>query len=188
MWLASVAQSAAQAPVDYNSPENHWGAPPGGVGGVGVPYDNRPAVLQETMGPASLLSRRAVFGKPCIAGEWQHAWNSEQGREPAFPWKQTEQLGQGVGSGIDSTVGLNQVHCRRQRRKSDPKFGDPRLVLKRDKPQLVFPVPPLRDRYSSLANPALAVVDERGMGRTSVISARHLRHAPRHRPRARGLP
>ena len=77
MWLASVAQSAAQAPVDYNSPENHWGAPPGGVGGVGVPYDNRPAVLQETMGPASLLSRRAVFGKPCIAGEWQHAWPNE---------------------------------------------------------------------------------------------------------------
>lgn len=77
MPLASVAQSAAQMPMDYITPENYWGAPPGGVGGVGVPYDNRPAVLQQTMGPASVLSRRAVYGKPCVISEWQHAWPNE---------------------------------------------------------------------------------------------------------------
>jgi hypothetical protein len=77
MWLASVAQSAAQASLDYVAPENFWAPPQGPPATLGVPYDNRPAVLQETMGPASLLSRRAVFGKPCIASEWQHAWPNE---------------------------------------------------------------------------------------------------------------
>jgi hypothetical protein len=79
MWLASVANSAAQASLDFVDRHNIYANPkgPGFPDYRSLTYESGPAVLQETMGPASLQSRRAVFGKPFLVSEWQHAWPNE---------------------------------------------------------------------------------------------------------------
>jgi hypothetical protein len=79
MWLASVTNSAAQMPLDFVDRHHIYANPqgPGFPDPAHLTYEGRPAVLDPMLGTAGLLSRRAVFGKPYVVSEWQHAWLNE---------------------------------------------------------------------------------------------------------------
>src|SRR6266498_839000 len=115
-------------------------------------------------------------------GDRPHARNSKQGRQPAPSGKQPEQLRHGIGSRIDTTVGRNQMHRRRQRRQRDAEARNRGFVLERYEAEDVFPVPAFQQRHGLLADAAFAVIDQRR------ISGRHRQSAPQHRPRVREVP
>src|SRR6266566_3958792 len=119
------------------------------------------------------------------AGEWQHAGNPEERREPALPGQESQELGNGICSRVHTTARDNQMHrgCERRERDAEPRHGN--LVLERYEPQHVFPVPAAEQLDRLPTNTALAVVDQR---RTSGINGHDCRRAGRQRrPRARAL-
>jgi len=119
----------------------------------------------------------------CPAGEWQHAGNPEERREPALPGEESQELGNGICSRVHTTARTIKCIAAASAGRRDVELGHGNLVLKRYEPQHVFPVPAAEQLDRLATNTAFAVVDQR---RTSGINGQDRRRlGRRRRPRAR---
>jgi hypothetical protein len=76
-WTGHHAEIATQLPLDFIDRHSYWAHPEGGFGWRNVRFPISSALRQEALGPATLLSRQAVLGKPYTSSEWQYSWPNE---------------------------------------------------------------------------------------------------------------
>jgi hypothetical protein len=76
-WTSHHAEIATQLPFDFIDRHSYWAHPEGGFGWRNVRFSPSSALRQAALGPASLLARQAVLGKPYTSSEWQYSWPNE---------------------------------------------------------------------------------------------------------------
>src|SRR5213080_451409 len=94
-------------------------------------------------------------------GHGAHPGHQEDGREPPPP-QQAQDFRRRVRAGEHTPVGEHEMHRRRERGKRNSEPRNPFAILKRNHLEPVFPVPAQHEVDALPAEPALAVVNQRG--------------------------